>query len=81
MKRVGFILIASLLASMSAAYAGPGVSGGGESVDLNGHPVLRDLIDNTVCTWIDGKSFISDLSYYPKEPGALVLRRLHEARR
>ena len=36
-----------------------GTRGGGESVDVRGRPVLRDLVDNTVCDWASGPDIIA----------------------
>lgn len=40
------------------AFAGEqdGTRGGGQTVDVNGHPALRDLVDKTSCIWISASA-------------------------
>ncbi len=55
----------------SFASAGDGTRGGGETVDVNGYPELRDLVDQSVCRWQTGAD------EYAQAPGiGAVLDRL-----
>lgn len=54
-----------------AETGGTDVGGGGEVVIVDGRPSLRDLVDNTVCTWVTGNSFKATLTYFPTVMQAL----------
>lgn len=47
-------LMASLIATLSAHAGDKG--NGGNTVDINGVPRLKDLVDTTVCRWVDGQT-------------------------
>lgn len=42
--------------AIAATERGSGTRGGGQTVDIDGRPVLKDLVTNTVCRWRTGAS-------------------------
>lgn len=57
-------LTPALLALSIPSFAGErsegsGVRGGGEIVDYQGSPELRDLVDSTTCDWISGDQMVT----------------------
>lgn len=53
-----FVIPMMMLASLTA-YAGE-KGNGGETVDVNGVPRLRDLVEKTTCNWVDGAAMVSE---------------------
>lgn len=70
----------SLLALLSLCFK-PQVTfaaqerGGGEVIDIDGNPVLRDLVDNTVCRWKELRSLIQEI---PEDRFTTLLNVLEE---
>src|SRR4051812_37318291 len=67
--KTGITVILALLAAHSlclASEGGTSTEGGGQTVDVDGRPELRDLVNNAVCRWVKGKAFEEKLSYYPR---------------
>jgi hypothetical protein len=59
-------LMASLsLTGATFAHEGTGVRGGGVTVDVNGRPTLKDLVDNTDCIWIKASDLAKTLPHFP----------------
>ena len=60
MKHFLFLIVAALAASTLSSnltlgaeeQAGGQEGHGGETIDINGRPRLRDLVDSSVCTWV-----------------------------
>ena len=50
----------------AATGGGTMVGGGGEAVDLDGRPALRDLIDKTTCFWKFGNDFAKYTNHLPR---------------
>ena len=64
-----FKLLIGMLIGCNAisAFAGSdGTRGGGQTIDLKGRPVLRDLYDNTSCIWENAYDFGRELPQYRK---------------
>lgn len=57
------LTLSALAVSLSAGAASLGTRGGGNSIDVNGRPTLRDLIDKSVCSWMSGKDVLHDEPY------------------
>ena len=54
----------ALLASCSSSVAlADGTRGGGQFVDIAGHPEMRDIVDN--CDWIESADWVATLKSYP----------------
>lgn len=66
------ILMLITLASANMALAGSGNGGsgqeghGGETVDIDKRPRLRDLVDKTVCMWVTGTDFARQTPRFEK---------------
>lgn len=52
-----FLLPVILLASLSAHAVGER-GNGGNTIDVEGIPRLKDLVDKTICSWVDGEALI-----------------------
>ncbi len=77
-----FIMIALVAMQVSAQTVqqlteppSHGTKAGGQTVDVNGTPSLRDLVNKSVCTWDYLSDFIGKVRYFPK-----VLESLDKAR-
>lgn len=58
-------LALGLLSTVASAGTATGVGGGGNTIDVNGRPSLRDLVDTTLCSWVSGDAMESRLPYLP----------------
>ena len=53
-----FLLPAVMLFSLSAYSVGER-GNGGNTIDVDGIPRLKDLVDKTICSWVDGEALIN----------------------
>ena len=53
------LLALTILPAVAQEATDTGTRGGGESVDVRGRPVLRDLVDNTSCDWATGRDMMA----------------------
>ncbi|MBI2605516.1 MAG: hypothetical protein HYW49_05480 [Deltaproteobacteria bacterium] len=55
------VAMLSALAQAGEKTNGSGVRGGGQTIDIEARPRLRDLVDHTTCRWVNSKDFIERL--------------------
>lgn len=58
------LFFSTLLSLPALAASRDKVGNGGQTVDINGRPSLRDLVDNSVCVWYTGAQFVGGLSRF-----------------
>ena len=67
------IAVALLTTNVWAAGGGTDVGGGGESTKNPVNPVLRDVVDPSTCTWVQGSEFLDELTHLPESLKSLDL--------
>lgn len=67
MKNLNHVLIAITLFAARLTFAGgtSGVGSGGQTVDVDGRPTLRDLVDRSVCIWYPGPDIVEAQGHWP----------------
>lgn len=66
-KIKALLILVAVAAASVAAHAKEGTVGnGGETINVDGRPSLRDLVDKTTCVWESGTRFLERLSEFSR---------------